>query len=130
MSRYKNRVFSKSLSLCTCNYPFYSPYKSLIHRVNVGQFKLSTDIEKNPGPSCSVDATKKGVWKSRNPESGTGNGTGTGTEIETRVNWEALKPVPDTRVGIKFKMTSSVIIVLRNFQHSDRDTKGILTFGK
>ena len=49
---------------------------------------------------------------------------------ETRVNWEALKPVPDTRVGIKFKMASSVIIVLRNFQHSDRDTKGILTFGK
>ena len=46
------------------------------------------------------------------------------------VNWEALKPVPDTRVGIKFKMASSVIIVLRNFQHSDRDTKGILTFGK
>ena len=45
-------------------------------------------------------------------------------------NWEALKPVPDTRVGIKFKMASSVIIVLRNFQHSDRDTKGILTFGK
>ena len=66
------------------------------------------------------------------PESGTGsgNGNGTGTYIETRVNWEALKPVPDTRVGIKFKMASSVIIVLRNFQHSDRDTKGILTFGK
>ena len=62
------------------------------------------------------------------PESGTR--TGTGTQIETRVNWEALKPVPDTRVGIKFKMASSVIIVLRNFQHSDRDTKGILTFGK
>ena len=53
-----------------------------------------------------------------------------GTYIETRVNWEALKPVPDTRVGIKFKMASSVIIVLRNFQHSDRDTKGILTFRK
>ena len=28
------------------------------------------------------------------------------------------------------KMASSVIIALRNFQHSDRDTKGILTFGK
>ena len=58
MSRYQNRVLSKSLSLCTCNYPFYSAYKSLIHRVNFGQFKLSTDIEKNPGPSCGVDATK------------------------------------------------------------------------
>ena len=58
VSRYQNRVFSKSLSLCTCNYPFYSAYKSLIHRVNFGQFKLSTDIEKNPGPSVYVDATK------------------------------------------------------------------------
>ena len=58
MSRYQNRVLSKSLSLCKCNYPFYSAYKSLIHRVNFGQFKLSTDIEKNPGPSCEVDATK------------------------------------------------------------------------
>ena len=45
-------------------------------------------------------------------------------------NWEALKPVPDTHVGTKFKMASSVIIDLRNFQHNDRDTKGILTFGK
>ena len=62
----------------------------------------------------------------RNPESGTGagneNGTGTGTEIETGVNWETLKPVPDTRVEIKFKMACFVIIVFRNFQHSDRDT--------
>ena len=59
VSRYQNRVLSKSLSLCTCNYyPFYSAYKSLIHRVNFGQFKLSTDIEKNPGPSSGVDATK------------------------------------------------------------------------
>ena len=58
MSRYQNTVLSKSLSLCTYNYPFYSAYKSLIHRVNFGQFKLSTDIEKNPGPSCGVDATK------------------------------------------------------------------------
>ena len=46
------------MSLCTCNYPFYSAHKSLIHRVNFGQFKLSTDIEKNPGPSVYVDATK------------------------------------------------------------------------
>ena len=37
MSRYQNRVLSKSLSLCTCNNPFYSAYKSLIHRVNFGQ---------------------------------------------------------------------------------------------
>ena len=51
-------VLSKYLSLCTCNYPFYSAYKSLIHRVNFGQFKLSTEIEKNPGPSVYVDATK------------------------------------------------------------------------
>ena len=64
----------------------------------------------------------------RNPEREPGNGNG--TQIETRVNWEALKPVPDTRLGIKFKMVSSVIIVLRNFQRSGRDTKGILTFGK
>ena len=59
--RYQNRVLSKYLSLCTCNYPFYSAYKSLIHRVNFGQFTLSTDIEKNPenpGPSFYVDATK------------------------------------------------------------------------
>ena len=33
-------------------------YKSLNHRVNFDQFKLSTDIEKNPGPSVYVDATK------------------------------------------------------------------------
>ena len=56
--RYQNRVISKYLSLCTGNFPFYSAYKSLIHRVNFGQFKLSTDIEKNPGPSVYVDATK------------------------------------------------------------------------
>ena len=56
--RYQSRVLSKYLSLCTCNYPFYSAYKSLIHRANFGQFKHSTDIEKNPGPSCGVDATK------------------------------------------------------------------------
>ena len=55
--RYQNRVLSKYLSLCTWNYPFYSAYKSLIHRVNFLQFKLSTDIEKNPGPSFYVDAT-------------------------------------------------------------------------
>ena len=55
--RYQNRVLSKYLSLCTCNYPFYSAYKSLIHRVNFRQFKLSTDIEKNPTPSFYVDAT-------------------------------------------------------------------------
>ena len=46
------------MSLCTSNYPFYCAYKSLIHQVNFGQFKLSTDIEKNPGPSVYVDATK------------------------------------------------------------------------
>ena len=31
---------------------------SLNHRVNFGQFKLCTDIEKNPGPSVYLDATK------------------------------------------------------------------------
>ena len=56
--RNQNRVLSKHLSLCTCNYPFYSAYKSLNHRVYFGQFKLSTDIEKNPGPSVYVDATR------------------------------------------------------------------------
>ena len=38
--RYQNRVLSKYLCLCTCNYPFYGAYMSLIHR----PFKLSTDI--------------------------------------------------------------------------------------
>ena len=59
--RYQNRVLSKLmkyLSLCTCNYPFYSAYKSSIHRVNFGQCKLFTDIEKNRGPSVYVDAAK------------------------------------------------------------------------
>ena len=28
------------------------------HRVNFGQFKLCTDIERNPGPSVYVDAAK------------------------------------------------------------------------
>ena len=56
--RNQNRVLSKYLSFCTRNYPFYSAYKSLNQRVNFGQFKLSTDIEKNPGPSVYVDATK------------------------------------------------------------------------
>ena len=51
-------------------------------------------------------------------------------ELKLRPNWEALKPVTDTRVEIKFKMASSVIIVLRNSQHSDRDTKEILTAQK
>ena len=46
------------MPLRTCNYPYYSPYNSLNHRVNYGQFKLCTDIEKNPGPSVYVDATK------------------------------------------------------------------------
>ena len=67
----------------------------------------------------------------RNPEPEPETETEPEPELKLRPkNWEALKPVPDTRVGIKFKMASSVIIVLRNFQHSDRDTKGILTFGK
>ena len=46
------------MPLCTCSYPFYSAYKSLIQRVKFGQFKLSTDNEKNPGPSVYADATK------------------------------------------------------------------------
>ena len=52
--RYPNRLLSNNLPLCTCNYPFYS----LNHRVDFGQFKLCTDIEKNPGPLVYVDATK------------------------------------------------------------------------
>ena len=36
----------------------YSAYNSLNHRLNFGQFKLCTDIEKNTGPSVYVDATK------------------------------------------------------------------------
>ena len=57
--RYQNRAGFKYLFLCTCNHPFYSAYKSLIHRVNFGQFNLSTDNEKTPGPSFYVYATKK-----------------------------------------------------------------------
>ena len=57
--RYPNRLLTKNLPLCTCNYPFYSVYNSLNHRVNFGQFKLCTDIKKNPGPSVYVDATKQ-----------------------------------------------------------------------
>ena len=59
--RYQNRVLSKYLSLCTCSYPFYSGCQSLIHRVSFGQFKLSTDIEKNPGPSVYVDHATKTI---------------------------------------------------------------------
>ena len=33
-------------------------YNSLNLLVNFGQFELCTDIEKNPGPSVYVDATK------------------------------------------------------------------------
>ena len=80
-----------------------------------------TEIARSLYRSLSASNPERGVSKSWNPESGTeaGNGNGTGTETSS-----------DTRVGIKFKMASSVIIVLRNCQHSDRDTKGILTFGK
>ena len=46
---------SQRLSACG---PFYSAHKSLIPQVYFGQFKLSTDMEKNPGPSVYVDATK------------------------------------------------------------------------
>ena len=56
--RYPNRILSNNLPLCTFNYPFYRAYNSLNHRVSFGQFKLCTDIEKNPGPSIYVDATK------------------------------------------------------------------------
>ena len=56
--RYQTRVLSKYLSLCTCNYPFCSTHKSLIHLVNFGQFKLSGDIEKNPGHSFYVECYK------------------------------------------------------------------------
>ena len=56
--RYPNRVLSKYLPLCTCNYPFHIVIKRCLnHRVNFGQFKICTDIEKNPGPSV-IDATK------------------------------------------------------------------------
>ena len=50
---------------------------------------------------------------------------------DQRVNWEALKPVPDTRVGIKFKMASSVIlfweifstviVIPKVYSHSESD---------
>ena len=57
--RYQSRFLSKYLSLCTCNYRFYRAYKSLAQPVNFGQLKLIfTNIEKNPGPSAYVDATK------------------------------------------------------------------------
>ena len=56
--RYPNRLLSNNLPLCTCNYPLYSAYNNLNPQVKFGQFKLCTDIEKNPGPSVYVDATK------------------------------------------------------------------------
>ena len=56
--RYPNSLLSKDLPLYTCNYPFYTAYNSLNHRVNFGQFKLCNDIERNPGLSVYVDATK------------------------------------------------------------------------
>ena len=56
--KYPNRLLSENLPLCRCNYPFYSGYNSLNHRVNFGQLRLCADIEKNPGPSVYVDATK------------------------------------------------------------------------
>ena len=56
--RHPNRLLSKNLPLCSCNYPCYSAYNRLNHRVNFGQFKLCNDIEMNPGPSVYVDATK------------------------------------------------------------------------
>ena len=34
--RYPKRLLSKNFPLCTCNYPFYSVYNSLNHRVNLG----------------------------------------------------------------------------------------------
>ena len=55
--KYRNRVLRKYLPLCTCNYPF-SVYKSFNHKVICSKFKLSTDIEKNPGPLVDLDATK------------------------------------------------------------------------
>ena len=62
------RVLSKYLFLCTCSYPFYSAYKSLIHRVNFSQLKLSTNIEKNlrrcyKNDSCSILSKKRcSIW--------------------------------------------------------------------
>ena len=66
----------------------------------------------------------------RNPEPESETETEPEPKPELKLRPNQTQPVPDTRVGIKFKMGSSVIIVVRNFQHSDRDTKGILTFGK
>ena len=56
--RYPNRLLSKNLPLCTCNYPFYNAYNSLNHQLILANFKLCTDIEKNPGLSVYLDATK------------------------------------------------------------------------
>ena len=56
--RCPSRILSEYSCFCTCNYPFYSAYKSLNHLVNFEQVKLFTDIEKNPGPSVFVDGTK------------------------------------------------------------------------
>ena len=81
--------------------------------------------------SVKIRAYGKAGIRNPEPEPETETETEPEPELKLRLgNWEALKPGPDTRLGIKFKMASSVIIVLRNFQHSYRDTKGILTFGK
>ena len=39
--RYPNRLLSKNLPLCTCNYPFYSAYNSLNHQVKLILANLS-----------------------------------------------------------------------------------------
>ena len=38
--RHQSGVLNKYLPICTCNYPFYSAYKSLIHRVNFGKLSF------------------------------------------------------------------------------------------
>ena len=53
--RYPNKLLSKNLPRLILH---LIVLKTVNHRVNFGQFKLCTDIEKNPGPSVYVDATK------------------------------------------------------------------------
>ena len=54
--RYPKRVLSKYFPLCICNYPFYSAYKSLNHRVNFGHLSFVL-ISESESSDC-LDATK------------------------------------------------------------------------
>ena len=56
--RNPNRVLSMYLPLCICNYPFYSAYKSLNHRVNFGRLSFVLISRGIQDLQNCLDATK------------------------------------------------------------------------